>query len=257
MLGILLLFCFFVVMQNREVIKAAQKALEDEKTRAANALHDLKLEKARNEKLLAAEQKRIAHDLHDDTVQRLVAIRLRLEQLTYLSLPDRALAEVRWMKHELDDTVNTLRYLIKGMVQPKFHEFEFSYLFEQLIQSVSAMHHVKIDCLVKGVEADMDLPPRVKQHLYYIVQEVCHNFLKNSMGFQLQAQLTWHTSLEVKIIDNGRGFLPGRQFGVGMLAMAERARAIRASLVVRQTTEGLVTTITYPAIAQSAHQPIA
>ncbi len=246
-LGLFCVYCWVLNSKKATEVKRLQKALAEEQARQADTLRELKMERIRNEKILSAEQKRIAYDLHDDTVQRMVAIRLRMEQLTYLPLPERAHEEVKWMRHELNDAVDNLRYLIKGMVQPKFHQFDFSYLFEQLIREVGAMHHVKIECSVPAAEDALELAPVVKQNLYYIVQEVCHNFLKNSLGFRLRAELIWNESLQITIRDNGQGFLPGRQFGLGMLAMEHRARAIRALLNVRRTTEGLVTTITYPA----------
>lgn len=46
------------------------------------------------EESVKAERKRIATDLHDDVIQRMVVLRIQLEQLLYYPIPDRAYKKI-------------------------------------------------------------------------------------------------------------------------------------------------------------------
>src|SRR6476619_386019 len=55
--------------------------------------------------VLKNERERFARELHDDLMQRLVAIRFRLEQLTYYSLKLEVEQEINRLRDELDGTM--------------------------------------------------------------------------------------------------------------------------------------------------------
>ncbi len=115
------------------------------------------------------EQRRIASDLHDDTVQRMVAVRFRLEQFLYYPILERAKGEVKEIRKEIDNSIETLRFLIKGLIQPRFELQPLSYLMAQLSEKIRSIHHVRIIEKSINPEQEFDIQPTVKQHLYYII----------------------------------------------------------------------------------------
>lgn len=176
------------------------------------------------------EQKRLASELHDDTVQRLVAVRFQLEQLLHFPVTAEAEKEVVKIRQELDDSMATLRFLIKGLTQPRFDRHPFSYLIKQLTDNLIAMHHLSVSLHVTNPEKEFFIPPVVKQDLFYLVHEPAHNFLKYSTGFGLQINLIWADEVNIKIKDNGQGLGRGRSYGLGMVSMQKRAEKIGATL---------------------------
>lgn len=116
----------------------------------------------RDQLTIEKEQKRLANELHDDTVQRLVAVRFRLEQLLHFPTTHEAEKEINKIRQELDDSMATLRFLIKGLTQPRFDHHPFSYLIEQLTENLSAMHHLTVLFRVTNPEQEFFIPPVVK-----------------------------------------------------------------------------------------------
>lgn len=193
----------------------------------------------RDQLTIEKEQKRLANELHDDTVQRLVAVRFRLEQLLHYPIAVEAEKEVNQIRQELDDSMATLRFLIKGMTQPRFDHHPFSYLIKQLTENLSAMHHLTVLLGVTHPEKEFFIPPIIKQDLFYLVHEPAHNFLKYSTGFQLVIRLTWGNELLINIADNGQGMQRGRGYGLGMISMQKRADAIGAVLTFNKVSRGI------------------
>ncbi len=192
------------------------------------------------------EQRRIADELHDDTVQRMIVVRFRLEQILYYSVPKGVETEVEGLRNELESIVAALRFLIKGLTQPRFEQHRFSYLVKELADKLSAMHHQKISFEIINPNQEKNLTPEIKQELFYLVHETAHNFMKNSMGFELAISIKWAEDLIVDIKDNGQGLQRGRGFGLGMVSMQERARRIEAELSFISMYNGLHVQIRKP-----------
>ncbi|MFN5171164.1 MAG: sensor histidine kinase [Cyclobacteriaceae bacterium] len=211
-------------------------------------LHEqLQYEILRNGSLLQHEQKRIAGELHDDTVQRIVAVRFKLEEILYSNSPVYIEKQVEALRSELDDIIGTVRYLIKGLTQPKFEKFSFAHISRELICSLGVMHHLKVNYQVVNEPLEFAMPASVKQDLYYIMHEVCHNFLKSSMGFQLTCTLSWSRELlRINMEDNGQGMATSRGYGLGMQSMQERADRIGAQIDFITITVGLHVVIRLP-----------
>ncbi|HPW63233.1 MAG TPA: hypothetical protein PLJ13_13130, partial [Cyclobacteriaceae bacterium] len=121
----------------------------------------------------------------DDTVQRMIVVRFRLEQILYYPVPKGVETEVEGLRYELESIVAALRFLIKGLTQPRFEQHRFSYLVKELADKLSAMHHQKISLEIINPDQETNLTPEIKQELFYLVHETAHNFMKNSMGFEL------------------------------------------------------------------------
>lgn len=143
------------------------------------------------------------------------------------------------LRKELDDIIAALRFLINGLTQPRFEIHPLSSLVDGLVSSLSAMHHVRILLKPNYPEKEFYIPPDIKQELYYLIHETAHNFLKNSMGFQLIITLTWTDELLISMKDNGQGLQRGRGYGMGMISMKERADRIQATISFNSVMDGL------------------
>jgi len=226
---------------NHKLLVSGNKGIEKE-LRTEEEIDQVRLDLI--DQAVEAERKRIANELHDDTVQRMVAVRLRLEQILYYPIHDGVTIEVKGLRKELDKIVAALRFLINGLTQPRFEQRSLSYLIGELANTLGAMHHVKVSIKSTNPEQEFLIPPYVKQELYYLVHETAHNFLKSSMGFQLAIHLHWSDQLIIYIKDNGQGLQRGRGYGMGMVSMQDRANRIGAQLIIKSMNDGLAVTIT-------------
>lgn len=232
-----------VLLQNQ---KPSRKQIESDTERIEKERNRQKIDQDRLdviEQAVEAERKRIASELHDDTVQRMVAVRLRLEQILYYPIHEGVAMEVNGLRKELDRIVAALRFLISNITQPQFEQHTFSYLINELAGALGAMHHVKLIVKSTQPEQEFNIDAQVKQELYYLVHEAAHNFLKSSLGFQLTIHLHWSDQLIIHIKDNGQGLQRGRGYGMGMVSMHERANRIGAQLMIKSMNDGLAITI--------------
>lgn len=231
-----------MIHQQRREIRKLNIRISDE---IESQKQQLKSDQYNRDVAIENEGKRIASDLHDDTVQRMVAVRFRLEQILYFAIPERAEIEIKGIRKEIDDIISTLRFLINGLTQPRFEIHPFSYIITQLAKTIGAMHHVKV--VEKSIyqEQEFEIQPAVKQQLYYMVHEAAHNFLKNSTGLQLIISLTWTDELVINIEDNGQGLMRGRGYGLGMESMQKRADEIQAELIYFPGLKGLRMQVRY------------
>ncbi|MCU0356272.1 MAG: histidine kinase [Cyclobacteriaceae bacterium] len=85
----------YQVSEAHEALSQAHGVLEKQKEFIQSHL-------ASDENILKVERKRIADDLHDDTVQRLVLVRLRMQQLLYYRIPAQVEAEVNQLQREMN-----------------------------------------------------------------------------------------------------------------------------------------------------------
>ncbi|MBX2944242.1 MAG: hypothetical protein KF725_00295 [Cyclobacteriaceae bacterium] len=227
-------------------LRKVQQDLVEESERSKRMETELQQQVKSNDTLLKAERKRIAADLHDDIVQRMVVVRLRLEQLSYYPLPERAKKEVLLLHRELENIMADIRYLIDDLVQPKFEIQSFSTLIHELVARLSRIIHRKVEFKVQYEQDEFFIQPYIKRELYYIIQEAAQNSLNHSTASVLLISLRWEDTLWVVIEDDGQGLLQrGRGKGYGTESIKQRAGAIGAELIIRSRTPGLVILLGY------------
>lgn len=176
------------------------------------------------------ERTRIAHELHDDTIQRLIAIRFRLEKITWYSLRPEVENEINNLRREIADVIHETRLLIYNEAQTQFDDNSFSELIGALVDKFKPMALPKVSFTEFHSEEKFPLPPAIKKDLYYIVQELVHNSIKHSAATELNLELSWGKTLTIRITDNGIGFLSSDKGGVGSRTIGFRAENIGATV---------------------------
>jgi signal transduction histidine kinase len=92
------------------------------------------------------------------------------------------------------------------------------------------------------------LPAPVEIVLYRVAQEALSNVAKHAQASLVRLELAVsERRVQLVVVDNGRGFLPGQQRrsvdgGLGLLGMAERIQALRGELRIT-STEGTGTRV--------------
>jgi len=188
------------------------------------------------------ERQRIARELHDDIVQRLVMLALELEGMQ-LDVPDSA-SEIRTRIGTLQN--ETTR--ITDDVQLLSHELHSSKL-----QYLGIVEATKIFCdeFSKRQKVEIDfqthdllpaLPTELSLPLFRVLQEALSNATKHSGVKQFEVRLWGSTgAINLTISDLGSGFdteTAMKSAGLGLMSMQERLRLVHGDLSIKSDRKG-------------------
>ncbi|MFC1992178.1 PAS domain S-box protein, partial [Chloroflexota bacterium] len=185
------------------------------------------------------ERKRIARDLHDETLQSLASLCLEIEAI----ISGKELSQIDIQKLiELQDRV---RSIMQG-VRHFCHELRPDILdrlglvsaIELLTNELNNKMKINVDIEVSGEE--QRLSGEEELVLFRIAQEALNNVWRHSQATEVLIRLKFSSSeVELIITDNGSGFkLPkvvsylANEGKLGLIDMQERARLIRARFSV-------------------------
>ena len=182
------------------------------------------------------ERKRISRELHDETGQALMVIRLYLGMLEQVA-GTRARGKIRETVSVVDRTIEGIRRII-GRLSP---------LVLQELGLVAAIRKEAKDfAKATGVKARVAvsdeigrLAPECEAAIYRVVQEALHNVAKHAKATMVNIQMTRAEEIVHLVIeDNGQGMensdrWNGRSFGLA--GMRERVAMLGGTVEVRST----------------------
>lgn len=186
------------------------------------------------------ERKRIARDLHDDTVQSLIAIGQRLELIKgTLDNPAEArmrLSEVRTM---VTGAIASVRQFSRDLRPLTLEDLglvaSIQYLVNQLAQSEGIKVDLEIEGEIEGLSNDMEIA------IYRILQETLNNIKKHADATEVEvmAQFT-RRQIKLTVRDNGQGFeVPeavtdlASNGSFGLMGLHERAQLFGGEITVK------------------------
>jgi PAS domain S-box-containing protein len=186
------------------------------------------------------ERARIASDVHDDSVQALAAVELRLGLLR------RQLGDARPELHETAETLaGTVRDAI-GRLRALLFDLESPAVGTDLATALSVAAEDafgdRIRWRVTG-NSELDLPESLRVTAYRIAREAMSNVVRHADAREVVIRLSRVGSgVEVAVEDDGRGFDPvtvePRPGHLGISAMADRATIAGGRLEVERRDEG-------------------
>ncbi|MEW6244715.1 MAG: PAS domain S-box protein [Bacillota bacterium] len=184
------------------------------------------------------ERKRIARELHDTTVQALVAIsrRLDLGAQEIHSNPRSAKERILEATELLDATLEELRRTTRDLRPPMLDDLGLLPALEWLIARFGKEAHVETEVLVDGTPCKLD--PDAELTVFRVVQESLNNVLKHANASRVTVSLQYGRRMVTAIVkDDGAGFggiAEGRaRGGLGLLGMQERAYLVGGQLTVK------------------------
>ena len=241
------------------VIAAASVALvatENERLTARLRSSLRELEESRMRIVAAAdkERRRIERDLHDGAQQRLVALRIKLELADELMTtdPDHAQALLRETESELDEALEDVRSLARGIYP--------SLLADQGLRdalravALRAPLPTTVEC--KGIGR---YPPEVEGAIYFSCLEALQNAAKHARGAAtVRLSVAANGELRFEVRDDGAGFdTEHAGNGQGLTSMRDRLAAVGGRLTVRSAPgQGTVVSGTVPIAAGEAGIPV-
>ncbi|MCL7453075.1 MAG: histidine kinase [Anaerolineae bacterium] len=185
------------------------------------------------------ERKRLARELHDETVQDLIALKQRVQMARRKAAHepgdlDERFAELQAM---LESTMDEVRRFSRALRPIYLEEAGLVAALEALARDANQ------DALQVMYEVEGQvrrLAPDTELALYRIVQEALHNAVRHAQASNVHISLTFEDDVAVQVRDDGTGFVPPQRVSdlveaghYGLMGMHERAQLVGAHLVIR------------------------
>jgi signal transduction histidine kinase len=200
------------------------------------------------------ERRRIARELHDDTVQTLIAVGQRIE-LAKETLDDPAEAKMRLseIRTMVTGAIASVRQFSRDLRPLALEDLgliaAMQYLVSQLSQSIGVEVEFKVEGEVEGLSSDMEVA------IYRILQETLNNVRRHAQATKVSvlAQFNPH-QITLTVQDNGRGFeVPeaitdfASSGSFGVMGLQERAQLFGGNVIVQsQPYEGTTVQMVVP-----------
>jgi len=184
------------------------------------------------------ERLRLARELHDGTLQSLIALKQRVQmvQKTREETPDNQ--EFNTLAALVEQTIEDLRRTTRALRPIYLEDLGLVTALEMLAREAEDSSGIKIAFSNHGDERR--LPSSIELALYRIAQEALSNVARHSRASQAALNIQFEpNNLQLEIKDNGHGFQvpesPGElapQGHFGLLGLYERAELIGANLAI-------------------------
>ena len=188
------------------------------------------------------ERLRLARELHDDTIQSVIALKQRV-QLAQASVKDqtsrRTLSELETLSEQI---IENLRRMTRALRPIYLEDLGLVTALEMLARETSQNNAINIDFQKTGEE--QRLSHEVELAIYRIAQEALSNVVRHSQAKNADLHISFgEKQVELEVSDNGIGFdmpksptdfAPKGHFG--LLGIRERADLIGARLEVVAAT---------------------
>ncbi|MBN2098496.1 MAG: PAS domain S-box protein [Dehalococcoidia bacterium] len=196
------------------------------------------------------ERKRIARELHDDTIQALVVLSRQLEDAASSGkgLPEDKKLLLENLRQQTTSIMDGVRRLTQDLRPSTLDRLGLLPGLEWLANDMSTYSGIATKVSVAG--KSRRLPPDVELMLFRIAQEGLRNVWRHSHATEAEVAAEFQEKkVVVTIKDNGKGFsVPGtvgdltRDGKLGLTGMHERARLVGGSVTL-QSEPGKGTTI--------------
>lgn len=201
------------------------------------------------------ERRRLARELHDETIQNLIALDQRL-QILAMDLreadPSRAL-QVSELHRTVNGTIEEVRRMTRALRPTYLEELGLSPALEMLARDAEREIGIPVSFHQEG--QPRRLAPEAELALYRIVQQALSNIGRHAQAARAWVSLTFQPDrLTTVVRDDGRGFaLPGRLSDLsakghfGLMGMKERAELAGGSLTLESAAgSGTVVRVDLP-----------
>ena len=184
------------------------------------------------------ERKRLARELHDETIQELLSLNYQLEENTRLANGnDPLIAEMQEMRHIVQQMVTNIRGICRNLRPPAIDSLGLGAALKSYMTGWSER---------TGIVMDLDmsenlgrLPETIELSIFRIVQEGLNNVWKHSDASQVQVCLENKSArmLSITIADDGKGLDSDFDLSMlsgaghyGLLGISERVALLGGSL---------------------------
>jgi signal transduction histidine kinase len=200
------------------------------------------------------ERKRLARELHDDTLQSLIALDQK-RQMARRALerdPDKVIQHLDDLHTLTDETIASLRRLLRDMRPSYIEDLGLSPALEALTAQTAEKTDSAVQFTTRGTPKR--LPPFCELALYRVVQEALNNAVRHANASVIRVTLCFGEQLQLSIQDNGKGFavperpqIFAREGHYGLMGIVERTEQIKGQFAIdSRPGKGTTITVTLP-----------
>ena len=214
----------------------AEKQAKEELAIANHRIRNYALRAQENGSL--QERNRIAREIHDSLGHSLTALNLHLEMAVKLAQvkPEQARTVLIEAKRLGSIALQDVRQSVSTLRSDPLHDRDLASAIHSLADEFKLSNYIQPLCLLEIPPA---LPSAVSIAIYRIVQEALTNISKYAQATAVTIELrTQSHSIELSVIDNGRGFIPdNNQAGFGLQGMRERVLSLQGNFEIVSTPD--------------------
>lgn len=187
------------------------------------------------------ERNRLARELHDDTIQAVIALKQRVQLVQKSIKEQNGRQSLKELETLAEQTIENLRRLTRALRPIYLEDLGLVTALEMLAREISQGNPLTVEFQKTGNERR--LSREVELSLYRIAQEALNNVVKHSRATRADLSIRYIDSeISLMITDNGNGFVspasptefaPNGHFG--LLGIHERADLIGARLTIEST----------------------
>ena len=202
---------------------------------------------SRLEQAQEQERRRIAADIHDDSIQVMSAVDMRLQMLERQVDAPEAVAAVAEIKDTVQLAIDRLRHLLFELRPPVLDREGLAPALEIYLERMGSETGIGVE-VVDQMQAEP--PSDVRAIAFRIAQEALTNIRKHANASRVAVSLSGSESgLTVRVADDGVGFDRARSEvaepgHLGLSTMRERAELAGGSFVI-DTAPGSGTTVEF------------
>lgn len=206
------------------------------------------------------ERKRLARELHDDTVQALIALNQQLElvERRLQTDPQAAAERLHEVRPLVGETITGVRRQIQDLRPLYLEDLGFVPALDMLVRQIGERHPLVGDFEVTGLPPRR-LSPALEIGVYRIAQEALRNVVAHAQATWVHVELNFEPQgLTLRIEDDGQGFavpiqpyLLAQSGHFGLLGMQERAQLHGGAFRVESAPgQGATIIVALPALAE-------
>jgi signal transduction histidine kinase len=203
------------------------------------------------------ERRSISRELHDEVGQTLGALLVDLGQLAKLAAPEDSVIQeqIIHIKSVAESTVKSIRDIALLLRPPMLDDLGLAPALEWQAREVSRRSEMEVE--VHSENVSEELQDEIKVCIYRLVQEALNNAATHAAARNAKVTVTQGADkISVEVADNGHGFDPARQRGMGILGMEERVKRLGGTLTI-QSAPGKDTTVKAELPIHPADSPLA
>jgi signal transduction histidine kinase len=198
------------------------------------------------------ERTRWAREIHDETVQGLGALRLRLANARDLADQEELSRAVDTVLEGLGEEIDGLRHLITELRPAALDELGLAPALQALARRAQAIDGLEVQTRIEldGGDAERRLDPELESTIYRVVQEALTNVSRHAKATRATIAVSEHNGrILASVTDDGQGLpeggasrprTPGEELkgGFGVSGMRERAELVGGELELASAPGG-------------------
>jgi PAS domain S-box-containing protein len=185
------------------------------------------------------ERKRIARELHDDSIQSLIILSRSVDELiSAQSKRSKMIRSLEYIRAEVDKIISQVRRFTQDLRPPTLDYLGLMPAVRELITQFEHQSNIKTEIKISGEEKHF--APEAEMLVYRIIQEALNNVWRHSAAMTVSISIDFgKDSVTIEVKDDGKGFVIGEDLRfveagkIGLAGMQERAELLGGNLSIQ------------------------